>query len=263
MDKIQLYMQLIPTHIHTATNVLETAPSGRIIERVLPRTIRELERISSICVNLTQDSRRAFVEVMLLLGEVIEATSQSQGVAEQRKTVVEMELNSSRTFEALLANTTKQAKEAYITAQEKTRQSYDTYKEAVRAIPVGFEKFLQDCGNAVNNVISEVGPIIVASAVGGPVAGAAVAFSSRDDKPAAGTTPNLSSGKGDPAANTNAQIDLIETANFAGLYKSELEKLTSDVKSSFTGTTNNTSINPADCGYANTTFNIQLTVNEI
>jgi hypothetical protein len=263
MDKIQLYMQLIPTHIHTAMNALETAPSARIIERVLPRTIRELERISSICVNLTQDSRKAFLEVMELLSEVVAATAQSQGVAQQRKQATEMELNSSRVFEARLANMTKHAKETYIAAQEKTRQAYDTYKAAVRAIPVGFDKFLQDFGNAVNNVINELGPIIIASAAGGPVAGVIAALRSRDDNPAAGTSVNLGSGEGDPAANTNAQIDLVETATYADLYRLGLEKLTSDVKRSSKGTTSNTSIDPADCDHAITTFNIQLDVNEI
>ncbi|CAF3231301.1 unnamed protein product [Rotaria sp. Silwood2] len=244
-------------------NVLETAPSARIIERVLPRTIRELERISSICVDLTQDSHKAFLEVMELLFEVIAATGQSQGVAQQRKQATEMELNNSRVLEARLANITKHAKEAYIAAEEKTRQAYDTYKEAIRAIPVGFDKFIQDFGDAVNNVINEVGPIIIASAAGGPLAGAAVALRPRDDNPAAGTAVNLSSGEGDPAAKANAQIDLVETATFAALYRSGLEKLTSDVKRSSTGTASNTSINPNDCDYVKAMFNVQLNVNEI
>ena len=263
MDKIQLYMQLIPTHIHTAMNALETAPSLRIIERVVPRTIRELERISSICVNLTQDSHKVFLEVMDLLSEVVRATAESQGVAEQRKKATEMELNSSRVLEARLANITKHAKEAYIAAEEKTRQAYNTYKAAVRAIPVGFNKFLKDFGDAVNNVINEVGPILIASVAGGPIAGVAVALRPRDGNPVAGASVNLGSGEGDPAANTNAQTDLVETAIFAGLYRSQLETLTSVVKTSSTGTTSNTSINSADCNDANITFNIQLNVNEI
>jgi hypothetical protein len=262
MDKIQLYMQLIPTHIRTAIDVLETAPSARIIERVLPRTIRELERISSICVVLSQNSSSIFLGVMKLLSEVIGATTQSKGAAERRKETTEMELYSSRILEAQIANRTKIAKEAYIAAQEKTREAYLTYKGAVRAIPTGFDKFLEDFGSAINNVITEVGPIVVASVVGGPVAGVAVALRSREGDSVADTAVPLGSGEGDMVANTNAQLDLVETANFAALYRSELEKLSSGVKKSSTGTTTNTSINLLASEYAKTTFNVQLNVSE-
>ena len=243
MDKVQLYMQIIPQHVHTAIRVLETAPSARIIGRLLPRTLREIERIGFTCAKLTKNTHLAFNGVMKLLAEVISATSSSQSVGQARKREADLKLQVNRILEARLANATKVAERAYGVAKDKAREAHAAYKEAVGKIPTGFGKFLQDLGNAFVNVVNTVGPIVVGSLIGGPI-GAGAVFAH-----------TIATGGNNPIATVTAQIKLVEIASYAVLYKSALEELGTETKTSFIDATNVNAVNSSNFEYAATAFN--------
>lgn len=243
MDKIQLYMQIIPKHVRTAISVLETAPSARIIGRLLPRTLREIERIGFTCVKLTKNTHLAFNGMMELLAEVISATVNSKSVGEARKREADLKLQANRILEARLANATKVAQQAYGVAKDKAREAHAAYKEARGKIPTSFGKFLQDLGNAFVNVVNTVGPIVVGSLFGGPIGAGTVA------------AHTITTGGSNPTATVTAQIKLVEVASYAVLYKSALEELGTETRTLFIDATNANAVNSSNFEYAAAVFN--------
>ena len=96
MNRIQASMALVPRHVRTALYVLGSPKSTtRIISRLMPSTLHEIERLGKTCVQWANATHEAFVTVMSLLGEVISLTETTRGLHETKLRKTEQELNAS------------------------------------------------------------------------------------------------------------------------------------------------------------------------
>ncbi|CAF2625322.1 unnamed protein product [Rotaria sp. Silwood2] len=68
MNEIQLNMQQIPGHVKTALKLLIAAPFS-MLERLLPLSLNNIERIGFECSNLSYTTHNKFANVQLLIGE--------------------------------------------------------------------------------------------------------------------------------------------------------------------------------------------------
>ncbi|CAM4747848.1 unnamed protein product [Rotaria magnacalcarata] len=222
MDKIQMYMQLIPGHIATSIRILTTVPTPGLMSRILPRTFNEIERIGNECTKLSNDTHNKFLAVLKLIGEVILVTGASQGIQEKQLRDVEIRLNVARIKQEQLANVTKTVRLAYDRAADNSRRAHAAYREAIGKIPTGFGKFLKDLGGAIVSVVKTAGTFIVAKMTGGP-------SSSADGTRTGG-------------ADVNTQLDTQETSILAALLSKQLypmvSNLTAAIKSQKNGTLN-------------------------
>ncbi|CAF4304561.1 unnamed protein product [Rotaria sordida] len=66
MNEIQLNMQQIPGHVKTALKLLATAPFP-LLEKLLPLSLNNIERIGMECSNLSSITHNKFADVQLLI----------------------------------------------------------------------------------------------------------------------------------------------------------------------------------------------------
>ncbi|UJR17428.1 hypothetical protein I4U23_004323 [Adineta vaga] len=190
MNTIQLYMAQIPKHVKTSFQILVQS-SPRLLERLLIPSLNNIDRIGKECSKLASDTHDAFINVMQLLGEVIEITVLTQGVHMQKVQEVEMELNASRVAQQYQAQIIEKVQKQYNEAQEKIRQAQSAYTKALKDLPTGWEKILQNFAQAIVDLVDDIAPILVGAFVGGP-AGAAAAGAASVGNSGSNTLPSLS-----------------------------------------------------------------------
>ena len=98
MNKIQAYMKQIPGHMETIIKIVSSNASVKLVSRMLPRTVSNIERIGNTCVSLASGAENSFISVSYLLDEVIEITKVTQGGYENDKYKDEIEANITRDF---------------------------------------------------------------------------------------------------------------------------------------------------------------------
>jgi hypothetical protein len=76
-------MKQIPGHMETIIKIASSKASAKLVGRMLPRTVNNIERIGNTCVSLARDVEDSFVSVMNLLDEVIEIITVTQGKYEK------------------------------------------------------------------------------------------------------------------------------------------------------------------------------------
>ncbi|CAF2962652.1 unnamed protein product [Rotaria sp. Silwood2] len=177
MNTIQLYMALIPGHMKTSFRILVKS-SPRLLERLLTPSLKSIDMIGKECSKLASATHEAFVNVMQLLGEVIEVTALTQGFHLQRLREVEMELNVSRAAQQYQEQIIQTVKKHYDQAVEAVRSAQAAYTQALGDLPTGWDKILQNFVQAVVDVIDDVVPILVGAAVGGSAGAAGAAGAS-------------------------------------------------------------------------------------
>lgn len=150
MNTIQLYMAQIPGHIKTSLRIL-TSASQRLVQRMLVPSLNNIERIGRQCSKLASDTDDQFVNVMQLLGEVVEVTALTQGVHLQQFKEVEIQLNVSKATEHFQQKIIETVEKHYNEAQS-------ACTKALKDRPVGWNKILQNLASAVVDIIRVVVP---------------------------------------------------------------------------------------------------------
>ena len=167
MNKIQMYMQLIPGHVKTSLKILAGTSSTQIIANLLPKTLAEIRIIGANCVTLSNSTHQTFLTVMELLGEVISTTEVARGLQETRLRQVEIDLNVSRVMQGELGQMGETIKSHYNEARGSVQAAQTQYSKALKSIPTGFKALLIDFGRAVVGIIGTIGNKIASGSGGG------------------------------------------------------------------------------------------------
>ena len=167
MNMIQLYMAQVPGHVKTSLQILAQA-SPRLLQRLLLPSLNGVDRIGKECSKLASDTHDAFVNMMQLLGEVIEITVVTQGVHMQKVKEVDIELNVSRTAQNQQEQVIQTVKKHYDLVQESIRTAQAEYTQALKDLPTGWNKIAQDFAHAFVDVVHDVGPMLITAGIGGP-----------------------------------------------------------------------------------------------
>jgi hypothetical protein len=154
MNRIQQSMQLVPRQVKLALQTLASPRSTpRIITRLLPSTLKEIERLGKNCIIYANNTHNAFLGVMNLLGEVISLTETTRGLAETRLRQTEIELNASRIMQEELSKVGETIRSHYNEAREAVQKAQSEYSRALKKIPTGFKALLLDLGRAVIGIV--------------------------------------------------------------------------------------------------------------
>ncbi|CAF1276891.1 unnamed protein product [Didymodactylos carnosus] len=162
MNKIQLYMQLIPGHVNTSLKLL-MFPSTRLLERLLPKTLNTIEHIGKACVQLAIATEAKFKNTLDLLGEVIELTERSRGVKTQKLKQTQIEYNLTLIEKEDANKLAEQIRKRYNEARETVKIAQDEYRKALREIPTGMMAFFRDLGGEVVYLVNSIGDLISSS----------------------------------------------------------------------------------------------------
>ncbi|CAF1424552.1 unnamed protein product [Adineta ricciae] len=151
MDKLQLNMQRIPTHIKIALSILSTTTTqtSKQIETQMSKILQTVLRIGNDCISVANDTHIAFSTVMNYLGEVIALTETSKSLRETRLRETEIELNVSRVWQKQLKQLRNILKEHYESTVEDLRFAHIEYSRALARRSSRFEKGLMRLTSAV------------------------------------------------------------------------------------------------------------------
>lgn len=165
MNSIQLSMIQIPKHVRTALKLLAGKFPPKVLKQLLPQTLQNLEDTGNECVQLANNTRHEFSQVMLLLGEVIEVTTTTQSLHEEQIRKNENKMAVLRTIQDGMKKEEEVRLQLYKEASESVRRAEDAYYQALKEIPTGWTAILQNFAKGMLNLI----PIVVGSYFGGPM----------------------------------------------------------------------------------------------
>ncbi|CAF1330175.1 unnamed protein product [Didymodactylos carnosus] len=150
MNEIQQNMQQVPGHVKTALKLLATAPFP-LLEKLLPLSLNNVERIGIECSNLSHTTHNKFADVQLLIGEVTELTGFSSGVTDQKLAETIIELNKTDAAKKAMKEKEAVIQRKYDEQAAKVRDAQNQFNEALKEIPTGLNSIMhQALGAAVD-----------------------------------------------------------------------------------------------------------------
>ncbi|CAF4272136.1 unnamed protein product [Rotaria sp. Silwood2] len=160
MNEIQLNMQQIPGHVKTALKLLIAAPFS-MLERLLPLSLNNIERIGFECSNLSYTTHNKFANVQLLIGEISELTGNSAGITNQQLAETLIELNKTDAAKNALKEKETTIKEKYNEQATRVRDAQKQFEQALKEIPTGFDSIMQQTiGLVVDTFKMTVGGVL-------------------------------------------------------------------------------------------------------
>ncbi len=103
MSKIQVHMKQILRYIEIISKI-SSDDSAKVVNRVLQKSVKNIERMSNTCVVLARNAQDPFKSLLNLLGEVIETTLVTKSLYELRersqlKSTLDIPTDTKRTVE--------------------------------------------------------------------------------------------------------------------------------------------------------------------
>uniref|UniRef100_A0A915L3X4 Uncharacterized protein n=1 Tax=Romanomermis culicivorax TaxID=13658 RepID=A0A915L3X4_ROMCU len=152
MDKIQLYMQQIPSHVKTALKLIVGA-SPPVLRRMLPITLESIRDIGTSCVQLAIDTEHKYLDVMLLQGEILEATLVSKNIHDERLESVKQETKELNIRKESLSRVTQDLKNHQEKVEADVKKYQTAFDKAIKDIPTGWKAIAQDLCRAAVDII--------------------------------------------------------------------------------------------------------------
>ena len=153
MDRLQLNMQQVPKYVKVALRLLKKVKAPNKLKKYISRILKRIKRIGNDCIKLANETHTGFSNVMNHLGEIIAVTVASKGLHESRLRETEVELNTSRLWQAELRNLHVLLKKHYESTVEDLRFAHIQYSTALALRSSKFERFVSRMVGAIVKVI--------------------------------------------------------------------------------------------------------------
>lgn len=167
MNQIQAYTKQIPQHVESVKKILSSKASPRLVSRLLPRSVANIERIGNTCVSLAKGAEKSFVTVLDLITEVIEVVKVTQGGYEEARRRGRIELNVTRVIHEDMKREEEERRKHYEEIRAAVRKAQEEYSSALKKIPTGFKALALDLGRAVGKLAISFGQAFVSKLGGG------------------------------------------------------------------------------------------------
>jgi hypothetical protein len=218
MDRIQLSVQQIPSHIKTALKLL-TSASPRLIQSLLPLTLGNIQRIANQCVESANSTKTNYQSLKALLQEITENTISTYGSNTAELDKINGLINSSIGEQELLNSQLEDIRQQFDAAREALRKAQQEYHDAFHAIPGRRRRFLGSVFSGIGNIIGGA-----ANFIGGAMGSIGCIFSSCGGGASIHTSGNMAFQN----AKEKAQLALDKLkeaeAKYDGWYSQMLEK---------------------------------------
>jgi hypothetical protein len=219
MHVIQLRMIQIPKHIKTALKLLAGKFPQRVLARLLPQVLKNIEETGNECVTQANNTKNEFERVMDLLAEVIQTTAETQSTHEQRVEQNERELKVLRERKEGLEKQEKIRADHYKQATDGANKAEKAYYKALKEIPTGFKAVLRDFARGMLKIANTVAEAAATVMVGSKMRGIPTGALTSDS---AGLT-------GDVGNQQPLPFGLSETFNMADKFSSTLQKFQNSI----------------------------------
>lgn len=163
MDRIRLHTSVIPDYIKKSVQIIFNAPDN-VIEKLLPSQLENIRSIADDCKNLAENVEKKYLDVINLIGELLEACISAKLFYGTELENAQRNLESLKMREASAKTEKEQAKKLMDAMAKELEEAKETYKKAMNSIPSGWSiigmNFVEGLTNAVvgrmNGTLSSV-----------------------------------------------------------------------------------------------------------
>lgn len=160
MNRIQKFMKQVPEHVESIKKILSSKASTKLVARMVPRAMGNIERIGKTCVSLAASARDSFVSVLNLLGEVIAVITVTQGGIQSTIKQLSIELNVTRAYLENLKREEAENRKHLDDIRKVVAKTQEEYSKAMKGIPTGAKALLLDLGRAAIKVATSFANIL-------------------------------------------------------------------------------------------------------
>ncbi|CAF1242668.1 unnamed protein product [Didymodactylos carnosus] len=151
MDKIQLNMQLIPGYIKTSLKII-TIGSKRIIERLLPKVLENIETTTHECAQFANNSADKLFYLKVLTGKIVALTKVVDTKSNKNSDNIKKNLTALSIAKELHKTELSTLDQRYNERKQAVREAQQQYSNALNEIKTGIE-------GAFINVVHSINPL--------------------------------------------------------------------------------------------------------
>ncbi|CAF3715450.1 unnamed protein product [Rotaria sp. Silwood1] len=133
MDRIQLAIQQVPTHVKTAMKLI-TSAGNAMLKSMLPRTLDSIGRLATESADIANSTLQRFNLLQELLAEIIELSENTQGANEAAIYDMETKKNQSMLDQERLQNNLNTIQSQYNASKAALENARKKYAEAMQLV---------------------------------------------------------------------------------------------------------------------------------
>ncbi|XP_028660216.2 uncharacterized protein LOC114653834 [Erpetoichthys calabaricus] len=167
MDQIRLHSFNIPGYVKMTVKTL-LQDNLDLVKALLPGQLQNIHDIAKECTRLADSTEKKFMDVILLIQEILEACMNAKLLYEEDLKNIKLKLEEAQMKKASTEMAKKLAEENLTRMTKQLDEAQDQFKKAMDSMPSGWEiigmNFVEGLADSVNSLIS--GAVSVLSSPG-------------------------------------------------------------------------------------------------
>ncbi|XP_039609861.1 uncharacterized protein LOC120529791 [Polypterus senegalus] len=165
MDQIRLHSGNVPSYMKMAVKTLMQG-NPDIVEALLPGQLKNIDDSATECTRLAETTEKKFMDVILLIQEMLEACMNAKKVYDEDLKTIKMKLEEAKIKEES-AKLAKELSEKNLERLSKQLdEAQDQFKKSMDSMPSGWEiigmNFVEGLTESVSNLVSGMVSIVTA-----------------------------------------------------------------------------------------------------
>lgn len=148
MDQIRLHSGNVDSHVKNAVKFLLRG-SPVEVEKMLPMSLTKVQNIADECLQLASNIEMKFIGVMELTAELLEASTNTQGIYDDKKRETEIAIEIAKTEKERRLKEIKESERRMQNTEKEVKEAQEDFKEAIATIPSGGTLLLLSAGEAM------------------------------------------------------------------------------------------------------------------
>ncbi|XP_041087304.1 uncharacterized protein LOC121301771 [Polyodon spathula] len=163
MDQIRLHSNNVPNYMKMTVKTL-LQDNIEIVQALLPAQLENIRTIADECTRLAESTEKKFTDVILLIGEMLEACLNSKQCYEEDIKNVQLKLEEAKLKKESADIAKKLAEKNFSKMENQLDEVHKQFTEAMESMPSGWDmigmNFVEGLTNTFNTLVSGVMGII-------------------------------------------------------------------------------------------------------
>ncbi|KAL6460086.1 hypothetical protein MHYP_G00318450 [Metynnis hypsauchen] len=159
MDQIRLHTGNVPDYIKMCVKIL-LQDNDELVQTFLPDQLQNIDSIANDCLDLATKTETKFMEVIMLIQELLEACLNAKQSYSKELEEVRQKLETAKLREKVLKEANERAENHVKKLDDQLKHAQKSFQEAMDSLPSGWEMIGMDVveglAGTVNNVLSGV-----------------------------------------------------------------------------------------------------------
>ncbi|XP_056619161.1 uncharacterized protein LOC130433361 [Triplophysa dalaica] len=137
MDQIRLHTAQVPDYIMMAVKILYQ-DNDEVIEAHLPDQMNNIRVIADECLKLSTETEKHFMNVILIIQELLEACVNAEHVYGEEKEVVKKKIEENKLREKSAQEAKTRTEKAMNALEKELENTHENYQKAMNSLPEGW-----------------------------------------------------------------------------------------------------------------------------